>query len=139
MRTHLEFRSAAFPALPGEDEQINPGRWGKLLAQYLCEELARLGIPTGEPYAEDWGWAVPIEHAAFPLWIGCGNYEEHPDGFLCFIEPSKLYVRKMFRKIETSADVERVAAALEACLTKHPQVRDLRWWTESDGSEAGKR
>ena len=132
MRTHLEFRSDAFPPLPGEDEQINPGRWGKLLAQYLRDELAARGIPTSEPYAEDWGWAVPIKHDAFPLWIGCGNYEEYPDGFLCFIEPSKPHVRKLFRKVETTAAVDKVATALEACLVSHPQVQGLRWWRKSE-------
>lgn len=35
MRTHFEFRSAAFPAYEGESEQINPGRHGKRLAAAL--------------------------------------------------------------------------------------------------------
>ena len=40
--------------------------------------------------------------SGYRLWIGCGNYEEYPDGFLCFIEPSKPFVRKWFRKIDTT-------------------------------------
>ena len=88
MRTHLEFRSAAFPACPGEEEEINPGRWGKRLAEYLISELPKRGFEVARANPEDWGWRIDLRHDAFPLWIGCGNYEEYADGFLCFIEPS---------------------------------------------------
>ena len=103
MRTHVEFRSDAFPAQPGEDEEINPGRWGKLLAAFLRAELTKAGLVGGEPYAEDWGWEIPINNPEFGLFVGCGNYEEYPDGFLCFVDPSKPYIRKLFRKIDTTA------------------------------------
>jgi hypothetical protein len=130
MRTHVEFRSDAFPAQPGEDDQVNPGRWGKSLADYLRAEFTARGFSGGDPYAEDWGWGVPIDNEGFPLWIGCGNYDEYPDGFLCFIEPSTPVIRKLFRKIETAAQVEAVAAALDAALSSHPGVHHLRWWTK---------
>lgn len=132
MRTHVEFRSDAFPALPGEDAQINPGRWGKALADYLRSELTSRQLPGGDPYAEDWGWGVPIDNEDFPLWVGCGNYEEYPDGFLCFIEPSKPYVRRLLRKIDTTARIEQVAAAIDAALKSHSGVRDLKWWTDME-------
>ena len=134
MRTHVEFRSDAFPAEPGEEEQINPGRWGAALARYLRTELTARGLPGGEPNAEDWGMRVPLDNEHFPLWVGCGNYEEYPDGFLCFIEPSQPHVRRLFRKVATSDRVEAVATALEAALLAHPRVRELRWWT---GTGAG--
>jgi hypothetical protein len=126
MRTHVEFRSSGFPAQPGEDELVNPGIFGKSLASHLREQLAARGFVTGEPYAEDWGWAVPIENTEIPLWVGCGNYEEYADGFLCFIEPSKPFVRKLLRKIDTTAMVERIATALDSILCAHPDVRDIR-------------
>lgn len=132
MRSHVEFRSEAFPAAPGEDSEINPGRWGKALADYLRAELTSRGEPGGAPYGEDWGWAVPLQSEDFPLWVGCGNYEEYPDGFLCFIEPSKPTVRRLFRKIDTTKRVARVADALDAALRAHPEVRDIRWWSEDE-------
>lgn len=33
MQTMVSFRSAKFPAYPGEEEDINPGLWGKRLAE----------------------------------------------------------------------------------------------------------
>jgi len=40
MRTHLEFRSDAFRAEPGEEEKINPERWGAALAG-ICGTTSR--------------------------------------------------------------------------------------------------
>ena len=145
MKTHLEFRSDAFPAQPGEEELVNPGRWGRLLADYLSAELRARGFAGRGPFAEDWGWLIPLENDGFALWIGCGNIErgeafgvesddaEDPaDQFLCFIEPSEPFVRRMFRKIDTTARVAELASALEAALRAHPRVRQLRWWTEQE-------
>ena len=33
MKTQVEFRSDKFPPYEGEEEQINPGLWGKRLAE----------------------------------------------------------------------------------------------------------
>jgi hypothetical protein len=123
MRTHVEFRSDAFPAEPGEEERINPGRWGVALARYLRQALALQGLVAKEPYTEDWGYAIEMENPAFNLWIGCGNYDEYPDGFLCFIVPDKPFA--------TTERVDAIANALETALRKHPSVRDLRWWPDS--------
>ncbi|HEX7641959.1 MAG TPA: hypothetical protein VF450_06920 [Noviherbaspirillum sp.] len=132
MRTHVEFRSVAFPATEGEEEEVNLGLWGKMLATYLRTELSKRGLPGPEPYPEDWGWAVPLDNSEFPLWVGCGRYQEYPDGFLCFIEPSKPHVRRWFKKIDTQARVEQVANAIDSALRENVAVRDLRWWTEQE-------
>lgn len=133
MKTHLEFQSAAFPACPGEDEEINPGIYGKRLAQFLASELPRRGFATSGIFAEDWGWSIGLENEDFPLWIGCANYGE--DGFLCFIEPSKDHVTRWFRRISTSETVARLAAALEQIIRASGKAHDLRWW---DDAESGR-
>lgn len=129
-RTHVEFVSDAFPSYPNEDEEINPGIWGKRLAEYLCHELPAHGVIPGEPYAEDWGWEIPVENTRFRMFIGCSNQVE-PDGnrFLCLIDPSTPYVRKgLFGKTDTTADIRRLADALDSVLTSHPEIRELTWW-----------
>jgi hypothetical protein len=128
MRTQLELRSDLFPAYEGEEAEINPGRWGKRLAEFLQQKLSDQGIRTGEIYSEDWGWAVPIEHDAFPIWLGCGNVDDSPGEFLVFIEPSKPTIRKgLFGKIDTTADVERVATALDRILTSDAGISRISW------------
>ena len=118
MQTHLEFRSTAFPAYPGEEEEINPGRHGKRLAEFLAKELPAYDFKVARLNAEDWGWRIDLLHDAFPLWIGCGNYEEYEEGFLCFIEPSRPFVRRWLTRVSTSATVERLASALEEIVLK---------------------
>jgi hypothetical protein len=134
MKTHVEFRSSAFPALDGEEDEINPGRWGRRLAEFLKRELEAEDIPTDDIYFEDWGVALPIKNEDFPMWIGCGNYEEYEDGFLCFIEPSKPVVRRLFRKIDTTSRVTQVSDALDKILRRSPEIREVRWWTEEEQS-----
>lgn len=127
LRTHVEFRSRAFPAEPGEDEQINPGRHGKRLAEYLRSELPKHGFPVRSVGVEDWGWMVELQHEPFPLWIGCGNQDDTEDGFLCFIEPSKPTVRKWLKTHDARPVIERLATALERVLLAHPETRELQW------------
>lgn len=132
MRTHLEFRSDAFPACPGEDEEINPGRYGKRLAEFIAAELPRKGYRVRDVYAEDWGWVVELDNAEFPLWVGVGNYEEYDDGFLCFIEPSKPFVRRWFRSVPTGGTIERLANAMEQVIRDSGKARDMKWWSDAD-------
>ncbi len=137
MKTHVEFRSDLFPAYPGEEEEINPGIWGKRLAEFLSAGLKRHGISAREPIAEDWGWMVPIENESFPLWLGCANYEERSDGFLCFVDPSKPFVRRFLKKIPTEPRVLEVTKALDSLLTSNASIRDIRWWTEHEFNNSG--
>src|SRR4051812_20547582 len=46
MKTRVEFRSKKFPPYEGEQEEINPGLWGKRLAEYLKQEFTQIGIET---------------------------------------------------------------------------------------------
>ena len=98
MKTHVEFRSDRFPRLDEEQYEVNPGRYGKRLAEFLQRGLIAKGFEAGDPAAEDWGWIVPIRIDALRMYIGCGNYDAYPDdGFLCFIEPHTPTVWKWFR------------------------------------------
>ena len=56
MQTYVEFRSDRFPACDGEEQQVNPGLWGRRLADFLRDSLRAEGFGTEEPFAEDWGW-----------------------------------------------------------------------------------
>src|SRR5438874_11589792 len=47
MKTQVEFRSSKFPPYEGEQEQINPGLWGKRLAEYFVRKLSGKGVQDG--------------------------------------------------------------------------------------------
>ncbi len=129
MLTHVEFRSSIFPPYDSEAHEVNPGRHGKRLAEYLAEGLRKEGETVGDLVAEDWGWVVPVAHDEFRLWVGVGNYDEFDDGFLCFIEPHTEYVRRWFKKVHTEPRIALLQSRIDAVLKDHPEISALRWWT----------
>jgi hypothetical protein len=134
MLSHVEFRSNAFPAYESEEEEINPGRYGKRLAEFLSDGLKNRGEPVEELIPEDWGWIIPITNPDFNLWIGVGNYEEYPDGFLCFIEPHKEYIRKLFKKIHVADRIAQLRENIDAVVTSSNDIRDIKWWTHDESN-----
>ncbi|WP_345973271.1 hypothetical protein [Sulfurimonas diazotrophicus] len=120
METHVEFRSTLVSSV-------------QELATVLFEQLKQEGVQVRDPFSEDWGWTIPICNDAFPIWIGCGQCKEYVDGFLCFIEPRKPYVRKfLFKKISTTQTVETIQKALSKVLAQNEEIYNIKWWTEYD-------
>ncbi len=132
MKTYVEFRSNAFPPYEDEEDRGNRRRFGKRLAEFLAAGLRVRGFRAKDLIAEDWGWIIPVENDSFPLWVGCGNYEEYPDGFLCFIEPHTPVIRRLFRKIDTQSRVESLQKALDTILAESADIRDKKWWTHEE-------
>ena len=127
MKTQVEFRSSKFPPYEGEEEQINPGLWGKRLAEYLVEKLAEMGLETEEIIAEDWGWYIPVRNEGFRLALCCGHQDGDDDQFLCFTDPDTPIVKKFFRKIDATAQLTQLTGALEQILAADPDIRDIEW------------
>ncbi|WP_315745059.1 MULTISPECIES: hypothetical protein [unclassified Bradyrhizobium] len=132
MRTHLEFVSTAFPPEPGEDKLVNPGLYGKRFAEFLCEQLPHHGFAVVNMKPEDWGWRIDLANSEFPLWLGCGHYQEFENGFLCFIKPSRPFVRRLLKKTSTTDTVDRLARALTEILEQSGKAQHMRWWTEDE-------
>ena len=130
MKTQVEFRSSKFPPYEGEEEQVNPGLWGKRLAEYLVHKLAERGIETEEMVAEDWGWYVPLRNEQFRLALCCGHQTGDDDEFLCFTDPSTPVVKKFFKKIDATPQLTRLTEALQEILASDPDIREVVW-TES--------
>ena len=53
----IRFRSTRFRVEPGEDAEINPGIYGRQLADWLRERLIEAGEAVEPVIAEDWGAA----------------------------------------------------------------------------------
>jgi hypothetical protein len=81
---------------------------------------------------------LPILNEGFDLRIGCGNYQEYPDGFLCFIEPREPFIRKLFSRIETTERVGALQEAIDRILSSADGIRDKRWWTHEEFNRAAR-
>jgi len=129
MKTFVEFRSNKFPPYDGEEDEINPGLWGKRLAEYFVAKLPKHGLTAAEPIAEDWGWYVPIKIDGTDLALCCGHQYGDDDVFLCFTDPSEPVTRKLFKKVDVTARLTRLVAAVDAILSADPDIRDVSWRT----------
>ncbi len=127
MKTFVEFRSKKFPPYDGEEEQINPGLWGKRLAEYLVQKLSEKGIRTDPIIAEDWGWYIPVPNDGFRLAICCGHQYGDNDEFVCFTEPRTPVVKRLFKKIDATGQLTRLTEAMRQILSEDPEITDVVW------------
>lgn len=127
MKTQVEFRSSKFPPYEGEEEEINPGLWGKRLAEYLVIKLAEKGISTDQIVPEDWGYYIPVKNEAFRLALCCGHQNGDDDEFLCFTDPDTPVVRKFFKRIDATPQLTQLTVALKEILEADPEIRNIIW------------
>lgn len=86
MEKFIHIRSPKFPILPGEEKElVNPGMYGKAIAQYLQEKLRDRGYEVPFFCNEDWGWFVKLKGAPFDcgVCIYCWSAKDRPLDFFC--------------------------------------------------------
>lgn len=127
MKTQVEFRSSKFPPYEGEEEEINPGLWGRRLTEYLSAKLTEHDIETDEMAIEDWGCYLPIRNEGFRLALCCGHQSGDDDEFLVFTDPSKPTFRKFFRKVDATPQLTTLLEAVRKILEADPEIRDVQW------------
>lgn len=132
MKTFVDFRSDKFPPYEGEEEDINPGLWGKRLAEYFVENLPGQGIETEEIIAEDWGYFIPIVNAGFRLAICCGHQYGDDDEFLCFTDPREPAIRKLLKKVDATEVLTRLTEAIRSILASDEEIRNIKWYTPDE-------
>jgi hypothetical protein len=129
----LWLRSSLFEIEAGEDQQTNPGRYGKQLSTWLRSKLIERGYKAAEVLPEDWGWCVMCRREPFLLWIGCGSVfddSQYPNSpppgrevtWSCFVTAEKPFLRGLFKRIDTSAAVEALFKDVEAILAAEPSI-----------------
>jgi hypothetical protein len=122
----LEFESSAFAVIPGEDEETNPGIFGKSLAQWLAQQLRTAGYPTGDVIAEDFGWCVPVESKPHSLYVACASAGDRPDQWRVFAFAEGGVMARLLGKDRSAESVAQLLAAVRRCLESTPTVRALR-------------
>lgn len=132
MRTRLAFQTEDLLDPDSEDRDVSiypvEGSDGRTLAYYIAERLPEHGFVINGVFSEDWGWWIEIESQHFTLGVGCGFWwDETENNLNCFIKPDKPYVRRLFRKIDTTERVEALADALDAIVRGSGKAENLTW------------
>ena len=121
----LVFESQAFPVIPGEDDETNPGIYGKSLSRWLAERLGSAGFSAGEPIAEDFGWCVPVDSNPHKLYVACAGTGETPDEWRVFAFAEGGVLARLRGKDRSAESVATLFAALRRILESAPDVRGL--------------
>jgi hypothetical protein len=124
------FTSSLFSVEPGEDEEINPGRYGRQLANWLKVQLERRGYSVEPVIAEDWGRCLMLSRVPFMLWVGCGNTEglasdDQPNKEItwhCFPVVEIPLLKRLFKRPDTSIALSKLNTDLHAILSAEPAI-----------------
>jgi len=137
------FKSDLFQIQKGEDEETNPGCYGKELGDWLCNKFKSLGYNVEELIPEDWGWCVLCSRENYLLWVGCGtiinddfqeNYdpESPPEGkdIVWHVFPVievpifyfKSWVKKRLGLLDTKQPMQKLNNELKNILDEEPRV-----------------
>ncbi len=123
----LEFESTLFPPEPGEDEQTNPGIYGRALATWLRARLGEAGLSTGEVIAEDFGWIFSVAGPdKLAIWVACTSMDTNEWGTFVFAEGGNVFGRMFGAKDPRPEAIAPVYAAVKRALEAEPGVRGLR-------------
>jgi len=128
------FKSSLFEIEPGEDEEINPGIYGRQVATWLKPKLNAAGFTVEDIINEDWGRCLMIQRSPFALWVGVGSVDDgqHVDGMLpsrdavvwhCFAVTEGGFRMRMFgKKNEIESSRAKLDAALQSILRAEPAI-----------------
>jgi hypothetical protein len=124
------FTSSLFNIEPGEDEEINPGRYGRQLAIWLKAQLELRGYDVEPVIAEDWGRCLMLSRTPFLLWVGCGNVDESENNapssanivWHCFPVAEVPFFKCIFGKPDTTVVLSKLDADLGAILSAEPEI-----------------
>ena len=122
----LVFENAAFAIIPGEDEQTNPGIFGKSLAVWLAEQLRLAGFSAGEIIAEDFGWCIPVDADAHSLYVVCAATGDQQDQWRVYAFAEGGLIARLRGKDRRAESLATLFAAVRRCIESAPSIRGLR-------------
>jgi len=122
----IHLRSSRFAIEPGEDEEVNPGIYGRQISNWLAEQLPTSGWRVTGTIAEDFGRLVGVEHEKFRLYVACANGHDGELSWQVFAFAEGGGLRGMFAKPEKARIADRLLADVERILRSDPQTIDVR-------------
>ena len=122
----VEFHSDRFAPFLPEDSQVNPQVYGAELAFWLTAELAKRGVVTSYPIAEDWGWLVEYSTGAGSEFaVHCINLEGARNRWLLSL---RRYARKMFGRDKPAfSEAAPLIAGIKAVVGNESSISNVNW------------
>lgn len=127
---HIWVQTSFFQIESGEDEQTNPGIYGRALANWLAEKLKARGEPVQKILSEDWGWCVMLTRKPYPLWIGCSNRDGRTDEWGAFVVAEPNILQRFLGRVDPEPTVARVHKVLQEVMHEVPDATKV--WIEEN-------
>ena len=125
--TQVTFTSEFFKPSSGEDEQTNPGRFGKALAEWLAERLKERGVSIEGVIPEDFGWVIMISRKPCRLWLGCGNTDGSTTVWSVFPVAELSLLQRIFKSVDPVPEIEKIKSHLVELVPLIPGVANVVW------------
>jgi hypothetical protein len=122
----IHARSSRFAIEPGEDDEINPGIFGRAFAQWLATQLPALGWRVKGCIAEDFGRLVEVEDSKFRLFVACANGQDGEDSWQAYTFAEGGGLLGIFAKSDKQRLADRLLGDVERVLRSDPSTRDIR-------------
>jgi len=122
----IHARSSRFAIEPGEDEETNPGIYGRALAQWLAAELPGLGWRVKGCIAEDFGRLVEVEDQRFRLFVACASGHDGAESWQVFAFAEGGGLLGMFAKSEKQQLADRLLGDVERVFRNDSRTLDIR-------------
>ena len=123
----VTFQTDFFKPISGEDEETNPGRYGKALAQWLAEQLEKRGVTVEGVIPEDFGWVVMLSRKPYMLWLGCGNTDGTTNEWSVFPVAETSMLQRLFKRVDPAPEIEKLKVHLSELLPSIPGVSNVVW------------
>lgn len=122
----IQVWSSRFAIEPGEDDETNPGIYGRAFAQWLAMHLPTLGWRVRGCIAEDFGRLVEVEDAKFRVFVACANGHDGADCWQAFTFVEGGGILGLLAKAEKQQLADRLLSDVERVLRDDPGTRDIR-------------
>jgi hypothetical protein len=127
MKARVTFKSSYFPVEPGEDEDINPGVFGKALAAWVADKLRERGVSVEKIVEEDFCRLVLVQRKPFMLWVGCANAEASATEWQLFLAAEVGLLGRVFRRVDPAPSFSSLVAHVRAIVEQVPGVSAIEW------------
>ena len=123
---HLLFRSTGFPPEPGEDEETNPGVFGRALAVWLADQLPRRGRTVKGIIPEDFGRLVEVQIPRGRLYIAVSSTDHTATEWRVFAMAEQGFLSRLVRTSVDEQALSKLLADLRSILETAPGITELR-------------
>jgi hypothetical protein len=128
----IHVRSSRFAIEPGEDEETNPGVFGRAFARWLATQLPALGWRVKGCIAEDFGRLVEVEDPKFRLYVACANGHDGEGTWQAFTFAEGGGLLGMFAKSDKQRVADRLLGDVERLLRSDSSTQDMRLESAND-------